>query len=94
MPGESCLTNICEFCHPVPCFVVPFWLKARLSGFVTELLSWAAVLDRQVDQDTAKNIPQMSVTLQGGKMMGHINSSPLNIWITFLNTHLVRKGLE
>lgn len=35
----------------------------------------------------------LNFTLQGGKIMEHINSSPSNTLITFLNTHLVRKDV-
>lgn len=35
----------------------------------------------------------MNFTLQGGQRMGHINSSPPNVLVIFLNKGLVRKGV-
>lgn len=81
VPGVSCLTNICGLCHPVSQTVVPSGLGAGLSGHDWEVQCW---MDRW-NRTLPRKFPKFH--------MGHINSPPLNILITFLNTHLVRKGV-
>lgn len=81
VPGVSCLTNICGLCHPVSQTVVSSGLGAGLSGHDWEVQCW---MDRW-----SRTLPRKFPKFH----MGHINSPPLNIMITFLNTHLVRKGV-
>lgn len=91
----KCLQYLCWMWATSQIFVGPViqfthcdaLLDLRLDWLDTGLQCW---MDRWIRTNQEYSL---NFTLQGGRMMGHINSSPSNTLITFLNTYLVRKGL-
>lgn len=91
-----CLQHLCQVCAS-QIFVGSVIQSHRLWCLLGSGLHWVGMTESCSAGWTVgaghRQENSLNFTLQGGKVMGHINSPPLNILITFLNTHLVRKGV-